>query len=627
MRSTLFRASILGGIGAGLLAAASPAGAVCSAGSPPIVADLQTAILGDPARVLKQIDQRLAQPALGRIDRAWLYAAQALAYSTLEMNPEEIRAAEAGLRLAPDPRDAPHIELLAQLAYGQSSTAAVAPIRQRIEAARRFVQPGSIADICSRATLGYLSEKPAERLRLMSDAYRMAMQQGLEAQRAEIAIDLADPIMGAGDYDQAQGLLDESGRWADENRLTFQSASIAFRSGMILIGKKDFARTLPYFDRAYDLARSIGNDHFAAFAALALCQSYVSLDRFPEAQRACDNAQRLFGAETIAQARLIAFRSRIALGLKHYDEAIALSNVLLGGPASRSMGPTAAYKTRGDAYAGLGRYKEAYADLSDYIARYRKETEASRTRETASLRTQVEIDRQIDRNKALNREIAFQDERAHYERQRFYLIAGTGAALILLLGLFLWNSRRHQRALKTLASQDGLTRIPNRRSATERGTEALSRAADARTPLSVALLDIDHFKQINDSQGHAAGDAALTALAGVLKTAVRRSDIVGRWGGEEFVVILPGIEAPEAGDVIARIRTAAARLDHPLRFSAGIAVAGLGERSLEAIVARADAALYEAKRSGRDRSVIADEPTAMSDRRGAPAAGTGEMAA
>ncbi|MFC0205449.1 diguanylate cyclase [Novosphingobium soli] len=619
MRKACVRVSLLTAA-TGTLALASPASAMCNAGSAPIVAQLQEQVLGNPSKALQQIEQRLKQPGLGRIDRAWLHAAQAFAYSTLEMSAEEVRAAEAGLRLAPDPKEGPHVELLVQLGSGLSDPAEIAKIKQRLVAARRFVAPGSVTDVCSRAAVGYLSNEPAESLREMGTAYRMAMQQGMAAQRAGIALDLAGLLMKAGDYEQAQSLIDDSARWAEKNGQTFQSASIAFRTAMILTGRKDYAATIPQFERAYRLARSVGNDHFAAFAALSMCQSYISLNRFSEAQRACNNAERLFGDETIALPRLMAYRSRIALGLKDYETAIALSTELLDGPATVATRSSSPFQTRALAYAGLGRWQEAFTDLKAFLDGFRKETEASRTRETASLRTQVEIDRQLDRNKALSRELAFQQERARYERQQTLLIAFAAGALLLLLALFLVNGRRHRRALETLASTDALTGISNRRDAIARAAELLGRAADARMPVAVALVDVDHFKQINDVDGHAAGDAALKALAGVLKSQLRHSDVVGRWGGEEFVIVLPGLRPTEAADVVARIRTAAAELERPLRFSAGIAAAAPGERSLEAIVARADAALYAAKSGGRNRSVIAEDAGTSPDSPPPPAA-------
>lgn len=606
--------------GVSFLVLSVPAQAMCTAGSPAIVADLQTRISDDPRAALRTVEQRLARPGLNRIDRAWLYATQALAYSTLEDSAQEVRAAEAGLKLAPDPADAPHIELLAQLAFGQADRAAIAPLKARIEAARAHVAPRSVQDICSRAIIGYLSEDPAEATRELGTAYRMAMQQGLEAQRAMIAIDLSGVLMKAGDHEQAATLLGETEAYARRHGLKFLTAATAFGLGMIHTGMKDYAGTLPYFATAFRISRTIGNDHFAAFAAQAACQSHISLEQFGRAEAMCDTAERLFGDERIAVARMVSFRARIALGLKRYDEAVALATQLIDGAASRSASPSSPYLTRARAHAGRGDYRAATADYAAYVDRFRKESEAMKTREAATLRTQVEVDRQTERSRALAREMAFQQERARYERQRLWGAVGGAAALIALLGLLLLASIRHRRALHRLATCDGLTGIANRRHATEQGVATLARAADGRTPLSVALLDIDYFKKINDTEGHAAGDAALRALSGVLQAGVRKSDIVGRWGGEEFLIVLPGLDALEATGVVDRIRHAAAALDRPLFFSAGIAAAATGERDLEAMVARADTVLYAAKRAGRNRSVIADEPGAITDRRLAPVA-------
>ncbi len=604
-------------LGTTLVALAAPAHAMCTAGSPPGVAALQTQISDDPARALATINTRLAQGGGSRIDRAWLYATQALAYSTLENSAEEIRAAEAGLKLAPNPADAPHIELLAQLAFAQSDPAALKPLQTRIEAARRYLTPNSIEDICSRAIVGYLSRDPAESTREVGTAYRMAMQQGLAPQRAMIAIDLADGLMRAGDYDKALELVGEGAAYARANDLKFLTAATAFRAGTIHTGMRDFPAAIRYLTQAFQISRAIGNDRFAAFSAQGICQDYIGLRRFDRAEAACDTAERLFGDETISTARMIAYRSRIALGLQRYDEAIRLSSQLIGGPETRATSPTTSFLDRAQAYAALGRYREATTDYAEYVKRFQKETDAIKTRDAATMRTRVEVDRQVDRNKALARDLAFQQERAMYERQRLWGIVGGATLLIAMLALFLWVGARHRRALQRLATSDALTGLANRRHATDQGVVALARASDTRMPLSVALLDIDHFKAINDTDGHAAGDAALRALSGVLARAVRSSDIAGRWGGEEFLLVLPGLDPLDAAAVVDRIRAAAAALDRPLRFSAGIAAAATGERDLEAIVARADTALYEAKRAGRDRSVLAGDPPIGFERRGA----------
>lgn len=320
------------GMAAGLVAV--PAQAMCTAGSPPITAGLQRSISDDPAKALRTIETRLTAPGMNRIDRAWLLAAQALAYSTLENSAEEIRAAEAGLKLAPNPADAPHIELLAQLAFAQSDPAVRAQLFERIKTARAHVAPGSITDMCSRAIIGQLTPDPVEAAREMGTAYRMAMQARLDEQRAMIAIDLAAVLMKAGDYDAAQTLVTEGTAFALKHDLKFLKASTAMRAGTILVGQKNFAGTLPYFAEAFRISQSINNTRFTAFAAMSACQSYISLDQFRRAGAMCDAADKLFGGETISAARMLSYRGRIALGLKRYDEAASLLTQQITGTAS-----------------------------------------------------------------------------------------------------------------------------------------------------------------------------------------------------------------------------------------------------------------------------------------------------
>ena len=122
--------------------------------------------------------------------------------------------------------------------------------------------------------------------------------------------------------------------------------------------------------------------------------------------------------------------------------------------------------------------------------------------------------------------------------------------------------------------------------------------------VSLLLLDIDSFKLINDEHGHAAGDAVLTGLSALLAEQLRVSDELGRWGGEEFLLLAPGTTLPAATELAERIRAAVAQAAFPhgrtVTVSIGVAQAGVGETP-EQWVARADLALYEAKRAGRNR--------------------------
>ncbi len=164
-----------------------------------------------------------------------------------------------------------------------------------------------------------------------------------------------------------------------------------------------------------------------------------------------------------------------------------------------------------------------------------------------------------------------------------------------------------------LARQDELTGLPNRRHALEMMGYEERRAKREAVPPSVCILDIDHFKHINDSYGHPAGDQVLRLLATHAQRALRGPDLLARWGGEEFVLLMPQTSVLDAVMVVERLRIALAqdevwrqRPDLKVTFSAGIA--GLtGNETMEEAVARADVALYRAKQSGRNRTEVAKD--------------------
>ncbi|MGE0712341.1 MAG: diguanylate cyclase [Planctomycetota bacterium] len=195
------------------------------------------------------------------------------------------------------------------------------------------------------------------------------------------------------------------------------------------------------------------------------------------------------------------------------------------------------------------------------------------------------------------------------------------------IGLLLTNARLHRKA-----TRDPITELLNRAGTQEALTAELERAGEGR-PLAIALLDVDDFKQINDTQGHDAGDEALRQLGALLREEVRRQDVVGRWGGEEFLAILPETRLEEAKGMVERlvrrVRAGVRVGERRVTISAGVAaipehgtpgrdtprVRALGpgisepgtparESSAEALLRCADLALYAAKRAGKDRALV-----------------------
>lgn len=181
--------------------------------------------------------------------------------------------------------------------------------------------------------------------------------------------------------------------------------------------------------------------------------------------------------------------------------------------------------------------------------------------------------------------------------------------------------RERERRIRILSTTDTLTGLPNRRALFERFDRELARARRQQEPLTVCVVDLDHFKQINDSHGHAVGDEVLQYASRVLRRQLRDVDLLGRIGGEEFVIVLPDTDKAAAQRALERCRTELANGDVvieeqalTLRISAsfGVFCAQVDEASnVPQLLARADEALYVAKRDGRNRLAFWGEAAAI----------------
>jgi len=166
-------------------------------------------------------------------------------------------------------------------------------------------------------------------------------------------------------------------------------------------------------------------------------------------------------------------------------------------------------------------------------------------------------------------------------------------------------------SLETQALEDELTGLANRRAFDRDIAHAVAQARRAGEPLSLLTVDVDHFKLVNDTQGHAAGDVALQAVATALRAAARESDVIARIGGDEFVALLLNCDAPGARRVADGLQTALAKVPGlpggPLTLSIGAATMPRDADSVESLSIASDAALYDAKLGGRNRIVSASE--------------------
>lgn len=201
-------------------------------------------------------------------------------------------------------------------------------------------------------------------------------------------------------------------------------------------------------------------------------------------------------------------------------------------------------------------------------------------------------------------------------RAAFAMFWWLGMTLAITLGMILMTSQRLKRELDHQVSHDPLTGSLNRRAFSLIASKELARAQRTGQPLSMIMLDLDNFKQVNDHLGHGVGDQVLCRFVAVANELLRGEDVFCRFGGEEFVVLLPGATADQALAVAERLRRVYAEeasgidggksLSFPLTVSAGVSQWRDGE-AIDSLLQRVDLGLYRAKRLGRNRSLLVED--------------------
>ena len=198
------------------------------------------------------------------------------------------------------------------------------------------------------------------------------------------------------------------------------------------------------------------------------------------------------------------------------------------------------------------------------------------------------------------------------------LCANITLVMINVAVLVAWREEAEQQ-LRTLATTDQLTGVRNRHGWTEPANALVTQAQRHHLPLALVAMDLDHFKQINDTRGHEAGDAALRLFGRLLTQGQRSGDVIARMGGEEFCVLLPHADAAAGEGFDRRLRAALGaaapvELGFALDFSSGLALLDSTGESLGGLMSRADAAVYQAKQAGRGQLINATACTPEKDR-------------
>ena len=326
---------------------------------------------------------------------------------------------------------------------------------------------------------------------------------------------------------------------------------------------------------------------------------------------------RLIGEIQSLLAELLLAKGDIAGAEDHARAAIAHSASLANSPPL-----VVAYKTmyeiaqrRHDLVAALSHYR-SYAEADKA---YLNDVKA---RELAYQIVRHETQQKTQEIELLNRQnqvLQLQQRVGKQSAQNTKLLVILLLLSLALIGYWAYGIKRRQMSLRRLAETDALTGVSNRRHFTQQSERALTTCAQTGEPAALVMFDLDHFKAINDSYGHVTGDWVLTRVAEACKTFCRRVDHFGRLGGEEFAILLHGVELGVATRLAEDCRVRIASIDtressHAFAITAsfGVSVTSLSGYDLARLLAHADKSLYRAKREGRNRvyAFTGEEPVA-----------------
>lgn len=533
----------------------------------------------------------------------------------------QLAFAEEGLERA---REANDVAAQARLQYcravaietlGAPGDEVMAAWNTGIDLARRSGDLRLLADgIGARGSMHSLLDDQARGIPDLLAAIRLYRQAGHPEDAEWLLLDIGISYRRMGEFAKARDYLEQSeafataqGDWSTLIGSLMQQAYLAEDDGRL-------PEALEHYERALVLAQEHESPYDIASVRLGMAWPALLQGQFEQALALLDQAEAGFDAlGDRANGDMLALRRAQAhAGLGQHDRALEYFR-----RAARAMGQSGnkrylamLYLWRARSLNALGRPSEAYADLERYIDAHERMASAERSQQARLLRDQFDTDRRDLENSRLANETALRERQveALLEARRWQWTAmALGSLLLVVLVAFVVRQLARMRRLRELAATDPLTGVANRRSIERLGEEAVQVAHATSHGLSILILDIDHFKRVNDRYGHLTGDRALARVAGACSTALRQYDQLGRTGGEEFLVLLPKTRMAQARHVAERIRSAVEELtfvdiDPDLRLTVSIGIAELRDgEDLQALCARADTALYAAKDTGRNR--------------------------
>lgn len=588
------------------------------------LAPLEELAFREPAVALERVSQLMsADQDMPATRRAALHAITADAARQLGFSRQAITAADAGLALLPA-GDLSDLAIRMRTVRALVSTniggidAATVDLTRLIDALKdRPLALGCV--LRDRGWLNFRDGNPDQALDDLLRAYALLRQHASREEAMVAAGRLSMAQFSVRDYPQALALADETIAFFREQNARIRLATALDRRAAILMAADRLDEAKVAADEALRIHDATGDRVGTGLSQMRMCGVEIQRGALKEASAWCDRAERTLsktsGMDDNDYRTLAALRGRLYMALGRWREAVAqFDRAIAPGGAQPADDIAELYELRSRAHSALGNYPAAFNDQGEFLRRMREQGTLDRIREVAKLRVQFENDQEKQKIALLEKDKKLAEERLNSQTRTTQLVAIAGLmglAAAIVLGYALLSNRRHRAELIRLAERDELTGLLNRRAIVRKAVELLTRARESRGSLIIGLIDLDHFKSINDRFGHAVGDQLLQKLAVALRTSLHSREIFGRYGGEEFLVLFPDTTMEQAREASEKLRIALREQhlrvedqDVTVTLSLGLASYESGDVLFDQVARRADIALYVAKTQGRDRVEI-----------------------
>lgn len=467
-----------------------------------------------------------------------------------------------------------------------------------------------LASLLERAQLALGENKNEQALELLAEAFELAHQAGNEHALVVILTVIANIYFETAQFEAASRYYSDALEVDSDDQYT--RATLLFNRGHANGALGRYALANRDFSQSLEISRSLGDSYGQAYALKALGANAQAMEMADKAYQYFSMAQDIFqdAGDNAQITHLNRHLADLALDKGDFPEAATRYTQTLeeydkSGDQTGMMrayrGMSSVLALQGEFEKALNAYK-AYAGLAIALA----QEQGNET--TRQLQVAFDTEHYIKNNQQLASLTRMQQETLDYQvslLDKNRLAITLAACVVLLIGTLLFRTRQFAKKMQILATTDELTGLLSRRAILAYAYTEFERATRFARPLSCMILDIDHFKSINDTFGHEAGDKVLKQVSGVISSTLRKSDYFGRIGGEEFLLIAPETTPDQASFLSERIRRRVAETPFAnlgkmtVTISAG-QVQLDGQKTWEELMGNADMALYQAKQSGRN---------------------------